>query len=215
VDAPADDAADNPFSTRYVRPGAIPFQFAEGESAARIVSKLREGGWRGEIVGPHGAGKSSLVQALLPAIRDAGRTPRLVQLRAGDRALPMSWRELADCLPETVIVVDGYEQLSRYCRWRLGRLCARRGFGLLTTSHERSGLPQLYRFSPGRAALHRVVEHLLRGRSDSGRRIAAADVDQAFDECRGDIREALFRLYDVWESRRSEPPSGTFQSASS
>ena len=123
--------------------------------------------------------------------------------------MPVGWRELAGFASETVLVVDGYEQLSAWNRFRLGRLCARKGFGLLVTSHETTGLPLVYRFSPDRAAMHAVVEWLLRDRPESTRRITPADVDQAFEACSGSIREALFRLYDVYEARRVSAPQSS------
>jgi hypothetical protein len=195
-------AGDNPFSTRYVRPGAIPFLFGEDNSAAGLVARLRDAGWRGEVIGPHGAGKSTLVQALLPALRDAGRAPRFIQLHAGQRRLPCSWRDLAASAADTVIVIDGYEQLSWWTRFRVGRICVRRGYGLLVTSHTPTGLPTLYLFAPDRAATHSIVEWLLRDRRGSANPITRADVDQTFDACGGNIRETLFGLYDVYEQRR-------------
>lgn len=197
-----DSADDNPFASCHIRPGAIPFLFVGDESVAGLVARLRDSGWRGEVIGPHGAGKSSLVQTLLPALRDAGRQPRLIQLHAGQRRLPCSWRELAALPATTVIVVDGYEQLSRWWRFRLGRLCARRGYGLVVTSHTPMGLPTLYPFRPNRAAAHAVVEWLLRDRHGPAHAITATDVDDAFDASGGNIRETLFRLYDVYEQRR-------------
>ena len=65
----SDPSADNPFSTRYTRPGAIPFRFPPGTSADGLVEQLRRQQWRGAIVGPHGSGKSSLVAALVPPLR--------------------------------------------------------------------------------------------------------------------------------------------------
>ena len=56
----------NPFATRHVRPGAIPFHFPAETSAAQLVARLRELNWRGAIVGPHGSGKSTLLVALAP-----------------------------------------------------------------------------------------------------------------------------------------------------
>ena len=203
MDPPRDDLADdNPFSTRYVRPGAIPFQYPAAESAVSLVARLRDAGWRGEIIGPHGAGKSSLLRALVPAIGEAGRQPRLIELHGGDRRIPVAWRDLTAFSPETVLIVDGYEQLSGWTRFRLGRLCARKNLGLLVTSHEATGLPTVYRIQPDRAAFVAAVEWLLRDRPDTSSRITAGDVDWAFDICSGDIREALFRLYDVYEERR-------------
>jgi hypothetical protein len=59
---------DNPFSTRRLRPGAGPFHFGPGQSAERLLRRLEVLGWRAEIVGPHGSGKSALVEVLVEAL---------------------------------------------------------------------------------------------------------------------------------------------------
>ena len=64
---PAPDAAkSNPFSTRFIRPGAIEYLFAPGQTADSLIDRLRHNQWRGQIIGPHGSGKSTL------AVRAAG-----------------------------------------------------------------------------------------------------------------------------------------------
>ena len=67
-------AERNPFATRFVRPGVIPYRFDDRRTVADLVATLREHGWRGEIIGPHGSGKSTLVQTLIPALQEAGAT---------------------------------------------------------------------------------------------------------------------------------------------
>ena len=66
-------AASNPFSTRYIRPGAIVYQFAEGDSAAAMIDRLTACGGRAQIIGPHGSGKSTLVATLIESLRQSGR----------------------------------------------------------------------------------------------------------------------------------------------
>ena len=64
--------AKNPFSTRHVRPGAIGYRFPAGKSAAVLIARLEKNDWQGQIVGPHGSGKSALVATLIAEIvRDA------------------------------------------------------------------------------------------------------------------------------------------------
>src|SRR5687767_3485333 len=99
----------NPFATRFTRPGALEFLFAGDESIGGLVSKLSANCWRGQIIGPHGSGKSTLLAALLPALETAGR--RVIQLDArGPFALPAALDSA------TIVVVDGYEQLSWWSR---------------------------------------------------------------------------------------------------
>ena len=78
----------NPFSTRFVRPGAIPFCFPQGEGAGTLVTRLERQGWWGQIVGPHGSGKSTLLAQLRPHLEAAGCEVVVVVRRRGERSLP-------------------------------------------------------------------------------------------------------------------------------
>ena len=202
-------SSDNPFATRFVRPGAQSFLFPEGETVEALVDHLRAGAWWGEIVGPHGAGKSTLLTTLVPHLREAGRHVILVTLRDGQRRLPS--QQLAETAqqPDALLVVDGYEQLGRVRRWQLKRRCRRRGYGLLVTAHAPVGLPHLYQVTPSLDVVQRVVQHVVGAhRSDSPPAssilITAADVEACFALRAGDVRETLFDLYNLYERRRRQ-----------
>ena len=115
----------NPFATCWTRPGAIAFQFPADESAEQLVARLAAANWRGEIVGPHGSGKSTLVATLQPQLAAAGCSIAAITLRKGQRRIPAAFvrRSLAAARP--LIVIDGYEQLSWPSRLFL-RWCCRR-----------------------------------------------------------------------------------------
>ncbi|HEX4148756.1 MAG TPA: hypothetical protein VHY20_07205, partial [Pirellulales bacterium] len=133
----------NPFATRYVRPGAIAYRWPPGESAAALVDRLAACGWWGEIAGPHGSGKSTLLAALVQPLQTAGRRVLMFTLEEGMRRLPAGRKRLAAASRETLVIVDGYEQLSAWARWALKFACRRRRCGLLVSTHRPSGLPLL------------------------------------------------------------------------
>jgi hypothetical protein len=186
----------NPFSTRFIRPGALSFLFAEGESALTLVEKLRGHHWRGQIVGPHGSGKSTLLAALLPALDAAGRKVISLSLHQGQRRLPPLDREALAAT--TQLVIDGFEQLSWWSRWRVRWLCRRRSAGLLVTAHADLGLPTIYRTQPSEALAQRVVSALL---PSAEQEISPADVSRAYTAAAGNLRETLFALYDVYQAK--------------
>lgn len=196
------DRPENPFCSRRVRPGAIPFLFPVGQSAAALVERLRASDWRGQIIGPHGSGKSSLLAALAPAIKERGRCVVLVELHDGQRRLPRDFPPSAgfDWATEvpTQIVVDGYEQLGRASRLWLGRFCRRRRCGLLVTAHADVGLPELYRITPDLSLAARVLDYLQRGYPPHA---TAEDLAERFARHGGNLREVLFDLYDVYQQR--------------
>ncbi len=199
---PNDPPPGNPFATRYVRPGAIPFFFAAGESAADLVARLAANGWRGEIVGPHGSGKSTLLATLLPEIERAGRAVATYRLREGERRLDEQSQRVDRLALGTAVVVDGYEQLPWWRKWLLRWACAQRSLGLLVTTHAAAGLPALYETSVDMPTVDRVVGHLLEGEPEGAAIVTREDVARAMEAHPTNLREALFALYDLYERRR-------------
>jgi hypothetical protein len=192
----------NPFSTRFVRPGAIPYVFSEGVTVDSLVQQLKGNNWRGAIVGPHGSGKSTLLETLIPAIEQAGRSVRKIALHDGERRLPADFGFSGSSQPPGVIVVDGYEQLGWWGRRKLNVALQRSGWGLLATVHSspaNSGLPELYRVEPNLEVFQLVVERLLASPHKS---IRTDDITAAYQAHPQNLREALFSLYDLIEQQR-------------
>jgi hypothetical protein len=192
-------SADNPFSTRCVRPGAIAYRFPPGKSVGAMLARLERNGGRGQIVGPHGSGKSALVATLRTALAQSGRPTRLIELHDGERRLPVSHRRLKALAPGTVLIVDGYEQLGVLSRWRLRRLCRRKGLWLMVTAHRSVGFPDLSRTTTSVALAQAIVADLTAGEALP---LTAEEVTARFGQRRGDLREVLFDLYDLYEQRR-------------
>lgn len=191
----------NPFATRHVRPGTIPFLFptvpaSEPNNIAELITRLESNGWRGEIVGPHGSGKSTLLAELISALKASGRAVALFEQHDGQRRLA-SEPKLASLASGTVIIIDGYEQLGWWERKRLAWHCRRRQCGLVVTSHEPTGLPVLFQTKPDAETLARIVNQL----TPEGGLLSKQDIAAAFHAHRTNLREALFALYDQHEKR--------------
>src|SRR3954454_24922938 len=102
--------SSNPFATRFIRPGAIPFLFLDGDSAEAIVERLEANQWRGQIIGKHGSGKSTLLATLAPVIEAAGKALISFKIGPAERRVPPIDR--SSLSSATQFVIDGYEQLS-------------------------------------------------------------------------------------------------------
>ena len=195
---------NNPFASRRVRPGAIPFQFPDGLDAVEFVARLARLGWRGAIIGPHGTGKSTLLAALAPELERAGRNVRSIALHDGQRRLPQEFLAVLPPNGDGLIIVDGYEQLSFWSRWRLDRRCRAIGAGLLVTAHGPTSLPLLFRTAADEELAERIVGHLLAATDDRAPAIRRDDVRRAWSKHRGNLRETLFDLYDAYERQRAD-----------
>jgi hypothetical protein len=197
----------NPFATRFIHPGAQPFLFADGSNAHKVVDRLEENDWWGQIVGPHGSGKSTLISTLEPALEQHGRDVIHLRMHENERQLPAKLFSSNVWRPATQLVVDGYEQLSRVNRWRIKRHCRRQNCGLLVTTHVDVGLPTIYTTEPTVQIAEQLVAQLLELHGNSelvGEGPYASErIRPLLDKHRGNLRELLFELYDLYESERS------------
>jgi hypothetical protein len=208
MNLPATTSEHNPFATRHVRPGSLPYHFPPGLNATVVVERLATAGWQGQIVGPHGSGKSTLLATLLPALESAGRRPRLITLHDGERRLPERLDSKISLDKPVVIVVDGYEQLGLWHRWRLVRWCRRREWGLLVTTHRSVGLPTVFETSTTVELAREVIDRLAPGQA----LIDQAELAARFQARQGNLRELLFDCYDLYRRRSSGEPDAASSS---
>lgn len=204
----------NPFASCWTRPGALSYLTNTNDTLERLVERLAAHKWRGEIIGPHGAGKSTLLYALEPLLAAVGR--QWVRVDIHDRTPHAEWRQvcLTNLNAHTLLVIDGYEQLTRFTQRRLRCRCWRTGAGLLITSHTKTGFPTLHDGQPSALVALELFRRLTRERSTP---IAEAEVMAAFNACKGNLRQLFFDLYDLHERRvrsaRSEPSAAAVRSA--
>lgn len=192
----------NPFSTRFVRPGAIPYFFPPGQEVSDVLRCLAENGWCGQIVGPHGSGKSTLLASLLRRVEESGKRAVLVELHDGQRRLPQN--VLAGKV--FMLAIDGYEQLPWWRRRWFERHCRRRGVGLLVTTHCDVGLPEIFHVHVDLNSARRVIGHLL---GDRAKMITDEEIADCVGRHGADLREALFELYDLFEKQRRKSDQPT------
>jgi hypothetical protein len=201
---------ENPFATKFIRPGAIPFLFPEGVTAESLVDRLRAADWSGQIVGPHGGGKTTLLRALAPEIQRRRRQLIWTALHDGQRKLPADVLRTVGTGAVRQLIVDGYEQLSRWQRWRLRRHCTRLRSGLLVTAHTDAGLPTIYHVHPGLGDFQQIARLLA---APSGWKVSDEQLADVYTRHAGNIREGLFALYDLYQQHNGTA-AGTIVSGS-
>ena len=197
----------NPFSVRWIDPNRIFFEPLPGICLKRLLRQLEcERGW-GQIVGPHGSGKTTLVNQLESQLRY--RTIPVVKVVLQRHVWRRGFQQAlsATRCTGTHLIVDGFEQLPAVARWGLRWLCARRDCGLLVTSHRDVRLPWLVETKPSLAWVQQIVSRLLQP-YPSGL-ILDEDVRACFYRQHGNLRETLFALYDLFENRRQRRVGAT------
>ncbi len=199
----------NPFSTQDISPAVMPL-VGDPDEIRKVTKTWQHAGWIGQIVGPHGAGKTSLTYALQAEVTDRFCNTRRLTIRkqAPRRRFPSpsrieigggQWQSSVS--RGSLLMIDGLENLNPINRCLMIRYCRSHQIGLLLTTHRRlAALPVIATVQPEIATLIGIVDYLMRDQSPEAR--AAIDrqtIQQAFVENQGDLRESLMSLYDVFE----------------
>jgi hypothetical protein len=199
---PTNPVATNPFATRFTSPGRLPPLDSSGVAIDldELLSRFRHLGDRAAIRGPHGTGKSTLLAAMAECIRRDGRLGGLVRLGLGwRRDLGAVAAGLAACGRDSVLCIDSWERLGGVAAAITCVVARATGRGLLVTSHGEGPLPTLVSCSTTPRLLCTIVDRL----PDRHGLLSSADIEETFREAGGNLREALFLLYDRFEQARS------------
>lgn len=197
-----DAFATNPFATRFTSPGRLPpLGPCGGEiDLDELLLRFHRLGGRAAIRGPHGTGKSTLLSAMADRLRSDGRLGGHVRLGRGWwRDLTAVARGLIACDRGRVLCIDSWERLGGPVAAVVGGLAKAAGRGLLVTAHRDGFLPTLASCTTSPQLLWRILERL----PDRRGLVGDADVEATFAEAKGNLREALFLLYDRFERARS------------
>lgn len=193
----------NPFSTRHTRPGCLPPLDAMGRPLDLEGLLARAVATRGAaIVGRHGSGKSNLLHHLALAAAARGNVEQ-VRLRSWRDAL-LAWGAVLRVGRGGIACVDSWECAGPVERIVLVVLARAAGVFLLVTAHRPTVLlPTLVRCETTPSLLAAIVVQLVDPPQWGAVPIDAADIEAACAGHDGDLREALYELYDRFESRRS------------
>ncbi len=202
-------SGSNPFSTKFVQPGALAYQRCDGGSIEQLVDDFDErcGGWA-SIIGPHGSGKSTLI-ATLKTVFEKSRPVYAYRLSAQERSNAVMGQDRHHWIPGGLVIVDGYEQLSAWSSWRLRRWVKRRCAKILVTGHQLlPGFKVLWITSIDEELGRQIRNQLLETRPDL---LGRQDLDEAWQRAREshptDMRETLFEMYDWVEQIRASHPT--------
>ncbi len=194
-------ARDNPF--RSDRIDQLAYQL-EGESWEAILARLAGMNFRAAVVGPHGSGKTTFLDALTPRLSSQGLRPVRITLNASLRRLsPEQWDCLDAITNHQVLLLDGSEQLS-WWGWRCLCLRTRCAGGVVITSHRAGRLPTLLKCRSSVRLAKKLVDGLCPGA------IGDEAISVCFDRHAGNVREMFRELYESVGARSAEPPGRFF-----
>ena len=191
-------ATSNPFNSRQISPGAIDYIFPAGESLGTLLKTLRNN-WRGQIIGPHGTGKSTLLKALVPELCALGTEVRWGTFQGGRQQWKFLPNGKSADVPSRIVVIDGFEQLNPLARWRwlAGTYVLRQG--LVITTHQPVRLPLLHQTHVTPELAQQIATELA---GELAHEVQAEVVAELLTKHEGNMRDTLFALYDLFESCR-------------
>ena len=193
-------ARDNPFSTHRVECILSFDPQLSGTSWVEIERRWMALGRRASLVAPHGAGKSTFMDAFQTRLEASGHSVLRLFLNQESNKLDKGQWRMLECCQQQIIMLDGEEQLSYLSQRRFYRLtqsCS----GLLISRHKPTKLPQLLVLDPDMDLLVTCIE-----------RLAPEHLPQLhsmlsgwWSEHNGNIREILLRCYDSVQNLKETP----------
>lgn len=215
----------NPFSTSFIAPSQVVYRFNTGVSGANpqtvdahleaLLGKLRAGR-RSLIVGPHGTGKSTLLHTFLPKLQRSFPKVAFHQL-SNDPSMGIAKRvserlksgkrvrsELLELPKEGLLVVDGWEQLTRSSRWRITKSAVARKLLLLSTCHCRlPGWTLLHETKSTPKLIQSLAGDLLNDSPHEIRKMVDVDLKNRNLTSTTNVRDLWFEMYDKVEDANS------------
>ena len=214
----------NPFATERISPGKVVYRFSHGASGVNpqtidghlegLLSQLRSSN-KGLIVGPHGTGKSTLLQTFLPKLQRSFPTVAFHRVN-NDPTLGFRgrWRERIQAskrirgemqnLPaEGLLVVDGWEQLTMLSRWLISQVAHRRKLTLLVTAHHRiPGWNVVHETRSTPKLIRSLAGDLLEDSPYELRKMIDTQLKQRALAPTTNVRDLWFEMYDLVEDSK-------------
>jgi len=198
----------NPFSTRFIQPGAIAYHRFDGGSVTQLATRFLElPSKRASIIGPHGSGKSTLVASLVHEFNRMLPDTRIHQLRfSTDQSASTALNTaLSGWTQSSIAILDGYEQLNFWSRIKCAWTTRKKSMRILATAHQRiPSFETLWETSVSDSSSEWVINQLLKQSElpDSLSQLLQSSEWQCSRIKHGqNLRESLFDMYDWWHRR--------------
>ena len=191
----------NPFSTRFIRPGAIPWLSTDA-SLNSLLLRLCSVDNRALICGPHGSGKSTILSHLVSTAQRQGLNVHYLRISSWLDVIGVI-RVFATIRPKkSLVAIDSWELLG-FLGWFLCQLADFRGVGVILTVHEVTWWnrwPVLLHMEADDKTFQQLVHELMTKSSRSENiKFSRAMLHDVLQRNSGNFRESFFELYDHYE----------------
>ncbi len=198
----------NPFSTRFIQPGAIDYQRFDGGTVSELAQQFLElPSKRASIIGPHGSGKSTLLANLVSEFQSLRPNTQIHALRFSTERSPRValYESMSAWTADSIVILDGYEQLGFWSRLQINRKATTQAIALLATAHQDiRGFQTVWETSVTETSSRWVVQRLLQqtARPEMATDLLASEAwALSRDRHQQNLRESLFDMYDWYQCR--------------
>jgi len=185
-------ARDNAFTVERIE--QIRYK-PQGTTLDELLVRLEKMSYCAAIIGPEGSGKTTLLEDIGTALERQRR--RIKNVFVNDSS-PMTWQSSRELFmqiqPGQIVLVDGADSIARATWQALKRGVLRRAGGLVVTAHKTGLMPTLIKCSTTPELFSKIVSEI----TNDEHGIARALLDKVYHRNKGNIREALRELYDVF-----------------
>ena len=189
----------NPYSTCFTEPGKLPFIFSRADQLEHLLTEFERHGFRGQIVGPHGCGKTTLTMTLEPYLESRFTKIKRITIR-NDGTVSGNIRKNGGQKQDmpTLFVIDGIENISWLQRKIFLKSIKMNVSGLLLTTHRAiKGIPVIHQITPSFEIFAKVVSLISPKHPTDPQHLK-----RVFSQNNDSIRESLMSLYTIWEGDR-------------
>lgn len=184
----------NPFRSSQI--DKIPYQPLNTDLDA-IMSKLRGMDFRGAITGPHGHGKTTLMENIMKRLSDENQPVKHLRLNLTLKNQRLVWLFSHKLNSDDVVLLDGADLLNPLA-WIIFKLRVRHTKGLIITTHRDGLLPTLHACTTSCELQWELISSLAPDHQHKLKAFSKA----LFEKHKGNIRSSLRELYDQWAEGR-------------
>ena len=193
--------SQNPFSTRFIRPGVIPWH-STTTSPSALLKSLKDSNNRVVISGPHGSGKSTLLCHFCSVAREQGYEVYYLRCRSWIDVM-RAIRLFFDVRPRhDFVCIDSLEML-KFFGWFFCLVADFRRVRVVVTVHKRPWWcmwPVLVNTETSFRTFHELVRGLMVKCSPMETiNFSKVMLQDIFKRNAGNLRESFFELYDHYE----------------
>lgn len=185
-------AKHNPFSSKRLEQLRYrPTQITIDE----MLTKLPRIAYRGEIVGPHGSGKTTLMLQLSRRLSANGHKIKHVFVNDTNPLTADARKDLSASLkPSEIVLLDGADHIGILAWKTLKRHIFNANAGLIITTHKPGMLDSLVECSTTPKLLTDIANELVPIQTSMHDDL----INSIYARHNGNIRDCLWQLYDIW-----------------